>query len=115
MKKRIDSFRFAFTGIAESFRQQTNMQIHTVAAIVAIGLSFWLEINAVEWTCIIFSCALVICLELMNTAIERICDFIEPKRNEKIRIIKDISAAAVLVASIAALITGGIIFIPKFF
>lgn len=113
MKKRIDSFKYAFRGIEEGVREQTNIKIHLAAAIVAIGLSAWLQISATEWAIIFLCIGGVISLELINTAIEKLCDFVEPNRNEKIRIIKDIAAAAVLVASIISVIVAIFIFGPK--
>ncbi|MCD6065193.1 MAG: diacylglycerol kinase [Bacteroidetes bacterium] len=113
MKKRIDSFRYAFRGIADAFSEQPNIRIHFIAAGIAVLLSAFLHLNTTEWCIILFCCGLVISMELLNTAIEKLCDFAEPQRNEKIRIIKDVSAAAVLVASIVSLAIGLVIFVPK--
>lgn len=113
MKKRIDSFKYAFRGIAEGFREEVNIKIHLVAAIIAISMAFFFELRTGKFCIILLCCGAVISLELMNTAIEKLCDMIEPNKNDKIKVIKDISAAAVLVASVVSLIVGLMIFVPK--
>ena len=113
MKKRVNSFKAAFVGIAEAFKGQWNIKFHLIATVVAISMAFFFELRTGRFCIILLCCGLVISAELLNTAIEKLCDFIEPNKNEKIRVIKDISAAAVLVASIVSLVVGLIIFIPK--
>lgn len=113
MKKRIDSFKYAFRGIAEGFRGQVNIKIHLAAAIIAIAMAFFFELRTGRFCIILLCCGAVISLELINTAIEKLCDLIEPNKNDKIKNIKDISAAAVLVTAIFSLIIGVIIFAPK--
>jgi len=113
MKKRANSFKYAFIGTYEGLKSQWNFKFHLLAACVVIALGFYFEVNKIEWCILLICCALVISLELINTAIELLCDFVEPNKNEKIRIIKDISAAGVLVSAIIALVIGGIVFVPK--
>lgn len=71
------------------------------------------DLNALEWVAITFSIGLVITVEIINTVIENIADFISPDKNEKIKKIKDLSAAAVLISAITAVTIGLIVFIPK--
>ena len=113
MKKRANSFKAAFTGLYEGLKNQWNFKFHLIAACVVIALGFYFEVSKTEWCVLLLCCAIVISLELINTAIELLCDFVEPNKNEKIRIIKDISAAGVLVSAIIALVIGGIVFVPK--
>lgn len=113
MKKRANSFKTAFTGLYEGLKSQWNFKFHLIAACVVIAFGFYFEVSKLEWCVLLLCCALVISLELINTAIELLCDFIEPNKNEKIRIIKDISAAGVLVSAIIAFVIGGIVFVPK--
>lgn len=112
MKKRANSFKYAFIGIYEGLKSQWNFKFHLLAACLVIALGFYFEVSKMEWCVSLICCALVISLELINTAIELLCDFVEPNKNEKIRIIKDISAAGVLVSAIVALVIGVIIFLP---
>lgn len=112
-KKIINSFKYAIEGIIASFKSERNMKIHVLATIIVVILGLILKINIVEWCFCITSIVLVISAELLNTAIENIVDMISPEKNEKAKLIKDISAGAVLVLAIGTFIIGMIIFIPK--
>ena len=111
--KRIKSFAFAFNGLAELIKSESNARIHISASIVAITAGFLLNISKLEWCAILIVIALVISSEAFNTAIEKLVDHLFPYQNESARIIKDISAGAVLICAIIALIVGLIIFLPK--
>jgi diacylglycerol kinase len=113
LKKRIQSFGFAFNGLKTLFREEPNARIHLVAAMVAIILGFLLKLSAGEWIAVIFAIGFVITTEIINSAIENIADFISPDKNDRIKKIKDLAAAAVLISAITALIIGVIIFLPK--
>ncbi|MDH4129227.1 MAG: diacylglycerol kinase family protein [Spirochaetota bacterium] len=113
MKKRINSFKAAFVGIREGFFSQWNIKFHLLATLIIIVVAVYFHVSAIEWSILLLCCSLVISFELINTALEKLCDYIEPNKNEKIRIIKDISAAAVLISAIGAAVIGGIIFFPK--
>ncbi len=78
-----------------------------------MGLLFKISRN--EWIVIFFSIGLIISLEIINSSIENIADFISPEKHEKIKKIKDLSASGVLISAITALIIELIIFIPKIF
>jgi diacylglycerol kinase (ATP) len=79
------------------------------------AVGFYFEISSTEWIVQIFAIALVIGIEGMNTAVEKVADFIQPKFDPKIGFIKDISAGAVMLVSIAAVLVGLIIYLPKIF
>ena len=76
---------------------------------------FYFEISNTEWILQILAIGLVLGIEGLNTAVEKIADFVQPEFDEKIGFIKDISAGAVMLVSIAASIIGLIIYIPKLF
>jgi len=84
-----------------------------MAAVVAIVAGVWFKISAFEWIVITFAIVLVLVLEIINSAIEKLADLISPGKSDTIRIVKDITAAAVLLAAIASLVIAAIIFIPK--
>ncbi len=113
IKQRIKSFTYAFNGLRIVFIEEHNARIHLMAAIIAIVLGFVLQINAMEWVAIVFAIAMVLSMEIINTSIENIADFISPEKDDMIKKIKDLSAAAVLITAIATLIVGIIIFAPK--
>ncbi len=113
LKSRLGSFKFAFHGLSALLKYQHNSRIHLVAALFAIILGLLLRLNMYEWCLIIIVTGLVFLTELLNSSIEALADHIDPEWQERIMLAKDYSAAAVLVAAIIALLTGGIIFIPK--
>lgn len=113
IKKRLESFRYAFRGITTLLKHEHNARIHLAAAILAVAAGGWLGISANEWIAITICIGSVFALEAVNSAIERLADFVSPDFQELIGQAKDIAAGAVLFAAIAAAITGLIIFIPK--
>ena len=108
----IKRFRDAFNGIGILIRTERNFQIHLVAFVLAIGAGFYYDIRLKEFGAILLISALVFSLEAINTAIEKLCNEVTEERKESIRVIKDISAGAVLIAAIFAVIIGVMIFWP---
>ncbi|MDY0343373.1 MAG: diacylglycerol kinase family protein [Lentimicrobium sp.] len=115
LNKLFGAFKPAFKGIGIAFKSERNLRFHSIAIGCVIIFSFVFYISVIEWLIILVFFALVIALELINTAIEKLCNVIQPEKDERIRIIKDISAGAVLWVAIMALIAGLLIFIPKIF
>ena len=113
LMKRLKSFCYAFNGLRILFKEEHNSRIHLAAAIVVIIAAIYLDLNPYELIAIIFSIGLVIITEIINTAIESIADFISPGQDERIRKIKDLAAAAVLVSVITAVTIGVMVFISK--
>lgn len=112
MKKFIYSVRFALQGMKQFFSRDRNGRIQVVIGITAIILGFTLSISSFQWMLVLFCTGLVISLEMINSAIERFCDMVTTDFHPGVKIIKDVAAGAVLVASIFSLIIGLIIFIP---
>ncbi len=113
--KTIKSFSYAWQGIRYCFFMETNFKIHTVLAFVTILCSIGFSISAKEWIVVIICIASVLALEMLNTAIEKLCDKLCPEINPQVKIIKDVAAGAVLVAAVASACIGTIIFFPYFF
>ena len=111
--KIIRSFRFAIKGIKDCFLTQVNFRIHLLLALIAILVGIGFHISANEWMFIVFSITLVVLTEMINTSIEKLCDFIHTDRHPQVEIIKDIAAGAVLISTLASFCTGVIIFLPK--
>jgi len=111
--KLIKSFGYAWAGIKSCFQSEPNFRIHSVLAIVALLFSIVFNISAYEWIAVGFCIALVVTMEMLNTAIEKLCDVVHKEVHPGIKKVKDIAAGAVLVAAFFSLITGGIIFLPK--
>jgi len=114
-KKLVRSFGYAFRGLGQAVRSEQNMKVHIVAAVVAIIGGFVLSISTAEFIAVLICIGLVIAFEMLNTAVEKLCDFVSPEYHTQIKIIKDLSAGAVLVMSIIAFITGLVIFLPKIY
>ena len=113
--KRVQSFKYAFKGIAHVFVHEHNMWIHLLASVCVVFAGFYFHINSTEWVFITLAIGMVIAAEIFNSAIEKLVDFISPNQNEKAGLIKDIAAGAVLICALTAAIIGCIIFIPKLF
>lgn len=113
MKERIRSFGFAFNGLKILFREEQNSRIHIIAMILTILAGIYFGISIIEWIIVLFAIGLVITMEIVNTSIENIADYITPEKCKTIKKIKDLGAAGVLVSSLTALAIGIIIFIPK--
>ncbi len=108
------AFRFAFKGIAYALTER-NFIIDLFFALVVVLAGFVLKISNVEWLAILICIALVLSMEMVNTAIEKTIDLLHPQQNPKAGEIKDIAAGSVLIAVIISGIIGVIIFLPKIF
>lgn len=107
------SFRYAFEGIKALFRTEHNARIHGVASIAVGIMCLLLPISSTELILLVLSMTLVWLTEIINTAIEKTMDFISLEKHPQIKLVKDLAAAAVLIAAVAAFIIGTIIFLPK--
>jgi diacylglycerol kinase (ATP) len=114
LQARVKSISYAFEGLFRFFREEHNARVHLAATICVIILSLCLNISRLEILVLILTIGLVWIAEIFNTSIERIMDHLSPGRSRTVKYIKDLAAAAVLVASFIAIVTGCIIFIPKF-
>lgn len=110
---RLKSFGYAFNGLKILFKEEFNARIHFIISILVIILGFILKLELHEWIYISLCIGFVFVLEIINSSIENLCDLISIEQNEKIKRIKDLSAAAVLIGAITAATVGLIIFIPK--
>ncbi len=110
---RMKSLGYAFAGLRKFLYREHNARIHLVATMMVVSLSVLLEINRSEAISLAIVTGLVWMTEIINTAIEETMDHFHPELHFTVKYIKDLSAAAVLVASIVAIFTGGLIFIPK--
>jgi diacylglycerol kinase (ATP) len=110
--ERIASLLPAIRGIKFVLMNEHNAWIHLTASIAAIILGIVFNIGKTEWLVILLCIGFVMALEVLNSAIEKLVDLVSPGKNEKARLVKDISAGAVLIAAVISLIAGLIIFIP---
>jgi diacylglycerol kinase len=110
MKKFFRSFTYAFNGIRTSFADQLNLKVHFMIALLVIAAGFYFGISRSDWCVIVLTIALVIALEMMNSAIESVVDLVTTERKPLAGKVKDIAAGAVLFASVMSVIIGVIIF-----
>lgn len=113
MKKFLKGFEYAYNGLTYAFSTQINFKFHVFAAFCAISLGLYLDLNHTEWLWISTSILVVLIVELLNTAIEVLVNLVSPEYNPKAGIIKDIAAAAVLIAACFAAVVGVFIFLPR--
>ena len=111
-KKLNTSIKTATIGLKAAIKEEQTFKIQIVAAILVIFFMFYFPLIAIERVVLMLTILLVLGLELINSQIERILDFLEPEFNHKIRKIKDLSASAVLVVVIGSIFIGILIFLP---
>lgn len=107
------SLKNALNGIKEIIKTGRNIKIQIVFAIFAVVMGIVLKINNIEALILVLTIFFVIVSEFMNTAIEMLADLYSTEYNEKIKILKDIGAGAVALSTIASVIVGIIMFLPK--
>ncbi len=111
---RLKSFQYAFEGVIQFFRTEHNAWLHLLATIGVIIMALIVGVTQTEAIALIIAVAFVWISEMFNTGIEKAMDIISKEYNPKIKLIKDLCAGAVLVASLAALLIGLVVFVPKF-
>lgn len=109
MKNFFLSFRYAFNGVASALRQR-NIKVQIACALVVVAGGFYFKITQAEWLVVLVFIAMVLSLEMMNTAIENLVDLVTLERKPLAGKIKDISAGAVLVAATISIVAGILIF-----
>jgi len=108
----LDSFRYAFEGLAYVVRAERNARVHLAVSLIVVLLSAWLRLSRIEWVFIIMAIALVFAGEMLNTVVELVIDLVSPDQNSLAKHVKDVAAGAILIAAIAAAATGLIILGP---
>lgn len=112
LQSRINSFRYAFAGIHYVLRTQQNTWIHTAISVTVIFLGLWLAIPTQSWALIFVTLGMVWMAECLNTAVETIIDLVSPQHHPLAKIGKDVAAAGVLLAALAAVAVGLLVFGP---
>lgn len=111
----INSFRFAFEGIFFVIKNNRNMRIHILAAVLVSVAGYLFKINVFETGLVIIMIVLVIITEMLNTVVEETVNMVTKDYKIEAKIAKDVSAGAVLIASIGALVVGIFVFLPRLF
>ena len=109
---RAHSFRHAFHGLWYVIRTQRNAWIHAVVTILVLLMALWLHLNLRDWAVLFLTIATVWTAEFINTALEAVVDLASPQQHPLAKVGKDVGAAAVLIASLAAILVGLLILGP---
>jgi diacylglycerol kinase len=109
---RYHSFRYAFHGWGYVLRTQRNAWIHSLIATLVILMGLWLRISVQDWAILVLTIAMVFTAEFINTAIEAVVDLASPTHHPLAKVGKDVGAAAVLIAALAAILVGLLILGP---
>lgn len=113
VKELIDSFNYAISGILAALKLEKSLRIHYIAAITVMIASTLFNLSRIEFMILLFAVVLVVVLEMVNTAIEKTIDMITKEYHPLARVIKDISAGAVLIATFNAVIVGYLLFYDR--
>ncbi|MEE8131766.1 MAG: diacylglycerol kinase family protein [Candidatus Paceibacterota bacterium] len=111
-KKLSDSFKAAWRGLKDTLVEERSFKIMLIVTVLVIGAMFYFPTSRIEKVALLIMIFSVMILELINSVIERLLDFLHPLPNGQIKTIKDLMAAIVLVVSIGAVVIGMIIFLP---
>jgi diacylglycerol kinase len=114
-RKRLNSLTYAVAGLKQIFLSEHNTRIHFTATLIVLGLSIFFSVSRLEAIALIIVISLVWIAELINTCLEKTLDFITKEKRPEVKFIKDVAAAAVLIAAFMAVIAGSLIFFPKIF
>lgn len=112
-KKKLIGFSFAWNGLVEVVKTERNFQIHLICMFLTIIAGIYFQLIMIEWALIFLVSGLVLVTEMINSAIEQMIDYFKPEIHPAAKIIKDISAGAVLLAAMVAVVIGVFIFVPK--
>ena len=112
---RLKSVHYAYRGAILLLKTEASIQMQFVIAVLVIIAGFYFNISTTEWVLQCLAIGMVMSIEGVNTAIESLADFIHPEYHDKIGFIKDISAGAVFIAAMVAIVVGIIIYFPKVF
>lgn len=110
---RLASFRHAFAGWWYVLHTQHNAWIHAVTTIAILGVALWAGLDRIEWAILILTIAVVWVAEFVNTAVEALVDLLSPEIHPLAKTAKDIAAASVLIAALAAVVVGLLVVGPK--
>lgn len=111
-KSIITSFKVAFEGIYYAFKYNRNIRIHFIAAFLVVIASIYFKVNAFEMGILGIMILLVICTEMINTAIEEMVNLLINEHRQEAKIAKDVSAGMVLLTVIGSVIVGVLVFMP---
>jgi diacylglycerol kinase len=112
IKRLTKSFTYAFKGLFKTFQEEQNLKLQALAGVIVVIIGFIFHLKASDWIALVITITLVLLMEILNSAVERVADVLKPRIDNYVKEIKDIMAAGVLLASIMAILIGIFIFFP---
>ena len=106
------SVSHAWAGLVYTFHTQRNARWHTIAALGAIALAAWLQLDLTRWAILILTIGAVCAGETINTTVEALVDLLSPEWHERAKVAKDVSAGAVLLLAFTAIVVGALLLGP---
>lgn len=113
LRRHTVSFKNALNGIRWALASQPNFRVHLVLAFLTILFGIWVKLTDFEWTLIIFTIFWALSAEMINTAVESVCDLVTTEWKQEIKIAKDVSAGMMLTVAVGAVMIAIIILLPK--
>jgi diacylglycerol kinase (ATP) len=113
--QRLKSIGHAIEGITTLIKTQPNAQLHCLAAVIVVVAGILTELSNNQWIALVIVIGMVWSFEAFNSALEVLCDKVEPNEDLQIKEVKDIAAGAVLLGSMVAMVVGGLVFFPYWF
>lgn len=113
-KRFLKSFKYSLEGLKYAYKNEQSMLVHLIVTIIAVTLGILFKISNFEWIITIFLLSVTASLELLNTAIEAVCDMVTLEYNKLAKIAKDTASASVFFTSMLGFVSGLIIYVPKF-
>jgi undecaprenol kinase/diacylglycerol kinase (ATP) len=107
-----ESFRFAFSGLWYALRTQRNTRIHLAISVVVVGLGLWLDLAPIQWAVLALTIGVVLVSEMLNTVAETLVDLASPGFHPLAKVVKDVTAGAVLLAAIVSIVVGLLVLGP---
>ncbi|AEE15113.1 diacylglycerol kinase [Thermodesulfobium narugense DSM 14796] len=109
------SFYFAIMGLLIAFKEERNLKIQLTMFFLLLAIGLILRFKPIEWIIVLLSSSIVIVSEIINSVVERIMDYINPEFDDRVKIIKDMSASFVLIACLFSVIIFLILIFNRFF
>ena len=108
----LESFRFACSGLWYALRTQRNTRIHLTVAAAVVALGLWLALSYIQWAVLTLTIGFVLVSEMLNTVTETLVDLTSPDYHPLAKVVKDVTAGAVLLAAIISVIVGLLVLGP---
>jgi undecaprenol kinase/diacylglycerol kinase (ATP) len=108
----VDSFRHAFAGLWHALRTQRNTRVHLTIAAAVVATGIWLGLSFTEWAVLVLTIGFVLVSEMLNTVAESLVDLVSPEYHPQAKIVKDVTAGAVLLGAIISILVGLLVLGP---